>query len=196
MRGWFPRVMVVVGLVGLGCGLILPPANSELLNGSFDQQLNVGWKADPWSSAEAVYEQGDSFGQLRSNHAAKVTRFDQGYAQLSQVVELTDLDYRLSFDARFLLGGSLSCNPSARVAVGFLTDANQELGRTEWCLPSPDTAWSSGDTCFFRRVPEAGVWHSYSLSLRAELADHLKGVNPADVKRLRIVIEPLVESSG
>lgn len=194
MSRLLPQVLLFL-LFALGGCRLAPPANSELLNGSFEQPLSVGWQEESGTEYGAAFERSDTFGQPGAGKAAKVMQDDQGYARLSQTVELPDLFYMLMFDARFTVGGSISCNPVARISTVYLDGSNRQLGRTEWYL-SGSRAFSSSDTCHRQVVASAGVWTGFELNISDELADSLSGVNPASVKRLRIVVEPQVEFSG
>jgi hypothetical protein len=180
----------ILPLTVLFMTLALPAAAGELLvNGDFEQPLDVGW-TDTVQLEAGTYFFGhaDTLGQPSPGFAAVVHKELARYAALRQTVDVPDVDFVLSFDARLEIGGgSSTCWPVASVWVRYADAAGLELGNTRICRSSVYSTWAKSDTVSIIEIADTpGAWNHYSLDLAQELADHLAGINPADVKKVTI----------
>jgi len=181
------RILLVSALLLLLAG---PAAAGELLvNGDFEQALDVGWTDTVENEAGLfAFDRADTFGQPTPGFAAKVHKELARYASLRQTVDVPNVDLTLTFDGRFLIGGgSSTCWPVASVWVRYGDAAGLELGNTRICLSSVYSDWTKSDTVSLIEIADTtGAWHNYTLELKDELTNHLPGINPDSVRKITI----------
>jgi len=105
------RILLLFALLLMLAG---PTAADELLmNGDFEQALDVGWEDTVELSAGLyAFERSDTFGQPTPGYAAKAYKTLAYYASLRQTVDVPSADLTLSFDGRLKIGdGSSTCWP-------------------------------------------------------------------------------------
>ena len=167
-----------------------PATADELMaNGDFEQLIDVGWTDSVANEAGLFFfDRADTFGQPTPGFAAKVHKELARYASLRQTVDVADAGLTLTFDARLKIGGgSSTCWPVASVWIRYADASGLELGNTRICLSSVYSTWTKSDTVSIIEITDTtGAWNHYSLDLAQELADHLLGINPADVKKVTI----------
>jgi hypothetical protein len=178
-------------LVSAMCLLFAGPAAADelLINGDFEQPLDVGWTDTVANEAGTfAFERADTFGQPTPGFAAKVTKYLARYASLRQTVDVPNLDLNLSFDGRFkIAGGSSTCWPVASFWIRYADASGLELGNTRICLSSVYSTWTKSDTVSLIEITDTtGAWHNYSLNLKQELATNLPGINPDNVKKITV----------
>ncbi len=159
-----------------------------LVNGNFEQPFSVGWQ-DTVSDFGGEYriERSDTLGQSIPGHAARVYKFLAEFASLYQTVDVPGTNLNLEFDARFRIeGGSSTCWPVASLWVRYRNAFGTELGNTRFYLHSPYATWVRSDTVSLIEITENGVWRHYSLDIAEELATNLRGVDPAQVRKVTI----------
>jgi hypothetical protein len=170
--------------------LAWPDVAGELLvNGDFEQAIDVGWTDTVQNEAGSFsFDRADTFGQPTPGFAAKVHKELARYASLSQTVDVPNVDLTLTFDGRLKIGGgSSTCWPVASVWVRYADASGLELGNTRICLSSVYSTWTKSDTVSLLEITDTtGAWHNYSLDLKQELANHLSGINPDNVKKITI----------
>ncbi len=168
--------------------LALAASANLLVNGDFEQPFSVGWR-DTVSDFGGEYriERSDTLGQPVPGHAARVYKFLAEFASLYQTVDVPGPDLSLEFDARFSIdGGSSTCWPVASLWVRYQNAFGAELGNTRFYRHSPYATWVRSDTVNLIEVTDNGVWRHYSLDIAQELATNLRGVNPAQVRKVTI----------
>ena len=172
---------LLLAVVGITTGNLL-------INGDFEEPLNVGWEENVRSAAGSHrFERSDTLGQPVPGHAAKVFKQLAYHAALRQQVEVTDVNLTLTFDARMsLAGGSSTCWPTGVFVVNYLDADGAELGATMFLLRDQYNDWRESDTLKLYEVEEPGVWTRYELDIARELADNLPGVNSSAVRRLQV----------
>jgi uncharacterized protein (DUF779 family) len=175
-------VLSLVALTGLGLGTEL------LVNGDFEQPLDVGWTDTVVSAAgSANFERSDTLGQPSPGFAVRVYKYLASYASLSQTVDVPDVNLALSFDGRLSIGGgSSTCWPVAAVIVRYLDASATSLGNTRIYLHDQYCTWATSDTQSLIDITTPGVWTPYSLDIASELSTHLSGINPASVSKLKV----------
>jgi hypothetical protein len=183
-------VQKILSLFALLLMLAGPAAADELLmNGDFEQALDVGWTDTVELSAGLyAFERSDTFGQPTSGYAAKVYKTLAYYASLRQTVDVPSADLTLSFDGRLKIGdGSSTCWPVASFWVRYADASGLELGNTRICLSSVYSTWAKSDTVSLIEITDTtGAWHNYTLNLMEELTTKLPGIDPAAVKKITI----------
>jgi len=177
-------VILSLGLLVLGT----PALANMLVNGDFEQPLDVGWTEDVRHAAgNALFERTDTMGQPEPGHAARVYKYLAYHASLMQVVDVPNAYHALEFDGRFrIAGGSSTCWPTAALIVSYLDDADAELGSTMFILRNQFNTWRESDTLHFVDIQVPSVWEHYELDISQEVADHLPGVNALDVRKLKL----------
>jgi hypothetical protein len=171
--------------------MLAGPATADefLINGDFEQPLDVGWTDTVESSAGTfAFERADTFGQPTPGFAAKVTKYLARYASLRQTVDVSNVDLAVSFDARLKIsGGSSTCWPVASLWIRYADASGVELGNTRICRSSVYSTWTSSDTVHLIEITDTtGAWHNYTVHLKQELTDNLPGINPSDVAKVTV----------
>lgn len=163
-------------------------ASNLLTNGSFEQELNVGWTQEIDNLAgEVRFERWDTLGQPVPGYAAKVYKYLAYYAKLYQVADVPDASVTLAFDARLqMAGGSSTCWPTGAVVACYQDDAGTELGCTMFILRNEYNTWVESDTMHFYDVELPGEWVHYELDIAREIADNLPGVDAGAVRKVEI----------
>lgn len=193
----WPRLMpgaIAAGVLLIAACLRTPTPNSQLVNGDFEQPLNVGWTTRTEGSGSNEVERDSTLGQPTPGFAACVAEINAGSARLSQSVLLPNLDYSFDFDGCFVLGGSLSCGPAAAVVLSFLDESDVVLGTTRW-FAAAFGSWTQTDTSHLIPVGER-EWQHQSIRLSDELTEYLTGVNRSAVSRVKVELLAQVASSG
>ncbi|MFO7639195.1 MAG: hypothetical protein R6X14_07900 [bacterium] len=172
---------LLLALVGTGLGNLL-------VNGDFEQPLEVGWQEDVQSLAGGyLIERSDTLGQPMPGHAARVYKLLAYHASLSQVVDVPGPELTLTFDSRMqLAGGSSTCWPTAALVVSYLNADARELGSTMFLLRDPYNDWRESDTLKFHDVQLPDEWVGYELDIAREIADNLPGVSAEEVRKVGV----------
>ena len=162
-------------------------ASEYLVNGDFEQPLNVGW-VDTAKNEVGTYsfERSDTFAQPSPGYAAKAYKILARYASINQTVDVPDVNLTLGIDARLKIGGgSSTCWPVASVWVRYADASGLELGNTRICRSSVYSTWTKSDTVSIIEITDTtGAWNHYSLDLMQELTTHLPGISPDAIKKI------------
>jgi uncharacterized protein (DUF779 family) len=166
---------------------VATPASNLLVNGDFEQPLDVGWADTAFNLAgEARFQQSDTLGQPSPGLAAKVYKTLADCAMLSQTVDVPSANLSLQFDGRLAIGGgSSTCWPVAAFMVRYLDAAGVSLGNTRIYLHDQYCTWERKDTQSLIEVNTPGVWTPFTLDIASELSTNLPGIDPASVRRVR-----------
>lgn len=159
-----------------------------LVNGDFEQPMEVGWEQDVYTLAGShSFDRWDTLGQPTPGHAARVYKYLAYHAAWRQKVDVPGPGLTLVFDARLRIGGgSSTCWPTAAMTISYLDDAGGELGTTMYLLRDLYNTWQESDTLNFHEVTANGTWEHYQLDIAAEIAQNLPGFNAADVRGLEL----------
>ena len=157
-----------------------------IINGDFEQSMDVGWTDTVYVIAgDYRYEQGDTFGS-GTGQAVKVRKYLGKFASLQQAVAVSGTDLTLTFDAKLNQAlGSSTCWPVAAMFVRYLGAAGNELGATCWYNHSTYADWRDNDTMNLIEVTSFD-WNHYELIIASELATNLPGVNATDVAQVMV----------
>ena len=181
------RILLVSALLLLNAGMGV--AGEFLVNGDFEQALDVGWTDTMVNDAGlSRFERADTFGQPTPGSAAKVYKLLARYASLRQTIDVPGVDLTLTFDGRFKIGGgSSTCWPVASLWVRYADSTGLELGNTRICRSSTYSTWAKSDTVSLIEIADTtGAWNNYSLDLSEELTANLPGINPDQVRKITI----------
>ncbi len=159
-----------------------------LVNGDFEQTIDVGWDTIAVNYAGGdTFTWSDTLGQPSPGHAVAVRKYLAQYASLSQTVNIPDVNLTLTFDGRLQIGGgSSTCWPVAAFIVRYLDSAGVSLGNTMLYLHDQYCTWVASDTQSLVDVMTPGAWTQFSLDIADELATHLPGIAAANVKQLTV----------
>ncbi|MFO7675293.1 MAG: hypothetical protein R6X12_03115 [bacterium] len=181
---------LLLGLSGVGLGNLL-------VNGDFEQELEVGWEQDVFNLAGSHrFERSDTLGQPTPGYAALVYKELAYYASLRQVAEVPGAGLTLTFDSRMqLAGGSSTCWPTGAFVVSYLDESGRELGSTMFILRDQYNDWRESDTLVFHDIERPGEWASYELDIAREIATSLPGVDAEAVRRVRVQLYSYVNGT-
>jgi len=160
-----------------------------LVNGDFEQAIDVGWDTIAENAAGGdTFTWSDTLGQPSPGHAVAVRKYLAKCASMSQTVgPLPGVNLTLTFDGRLEIGGgSSTCWPVAAFAVRYLDSAGASLGNTKMYLHDQYCDWAVSDTQSLIDITTPGVWTPFSLDIASELSTRLPGIDPAGVKKLTI----------
>ncbi len=174
-------VIFLAVLVGLASANLL-------VNGDFEQTIDVGWDTIAENSAGGdTITWSDTLGQPSSGYAVAVRKYLAKYASMSQTVDVPDVNLTLTFDGRLEIGGgSSTCWPVASFVVRYLDASGVSLGNTKIYLHDQYCSWAVGDTQSLIDITTPGVWTQFSLDIADELSKHLPGIAAASVKKLTV----------
>ena len=181
------RILLVSAFLLMLAGPVT--ASEYIVNGDFEQTLDVGWTDTTLNSAGSyAFERADTFGQPTPGYAAKAYKMLAKFASLRQTVDVPSVDLTLSFDGRLKMGGgSSTCWPVASFWVRYADASGVELGNTRFCRSSVYSTWASSDTVHLIEITDTtGAWNNYSLNLREEIVANLPGVNPDNVAKVTV----------
>ena len=174
---------------GIFLAVLVGLASADLLvNGDFEQPIDVGWDTIAENSAGGdTFTWTDTLGQPSPGHAVAVRKYLAKYASLSQTVDVPGVNLTLAFDVRLQIGGgSSTCWPVASVAVRYLDSSGASLGNTTLYLHDQYCTWAANDTQSLIDITTPGVWSPFSLDIADELSKHLPGIAAASVKKLTV----------
>jgi len=159
-----------------------------LVNGDFEQPIDVGWDTAAVNSAGGdTFTRSDTLGQPAAGYAVAVRKYLAKYASMSQTVDIPDVSLTLTFDGCLEIGGgSSTCWPVAAFVVRYLDSSGVSLGNTHLYLHDQYCTWTSSDTQSLIEVTTPGVWTQFNLDIADELAKHLPGIAAANVKKLTV----------
>jgi len=159
-----------------------------LVNGDFEQPLDVGWAQDTGGYGyrtvvrDTGYQPDPDFEVCDSQYSGS------GWTRLSQTVDVPGPILHLSFWASFAVGGgSSTCWPVASVDVVYRDDAGTPLGTTKVYYHNEYCTWVPDPTLGLVEVTTPD-WTQYSLDIADELSQHLPGVNPGDVRKITVAL--------
>jgi uncharacterized protein (DUF779 family) len=174
-------IIVLAALAGLASANLL-------LNGDFEQPMDVGWDTIAANAAGGdTFTWSDTLGQPTPGHAVAVRKYLASYASMNQTVDVPNVNLTLAFDARFQIGGgSSTCWPVASFVVRYLDAAGASLGNSQIYLHDQYCTWAATDTQSLIDITTPGMWAPFSLDIASELSTHLPGINPSSVSKLNV----------
>ena len=159
-----------------------------LVNGDFEQPIDVGWDTIAVNAVGGdTFTWSDTLGQPSPGYAVAVRKFLAKYASMNQTVDIPGVNLTLTFDGCLGIGGgSLTCWPVASFVVRYLGSSGVSLGNTKVYLHDQNCNWVASDTQSLIDITTPGVWTPFSLDIASELSAHLPGIDPAGVKKLTV----------
>jgi len=178
---------VLIGLVCCGlCG-----AANLLTNGTFEQDLSVGWTsymADPTYGYDTI-ARGTDYENDPDYEAYTLSTF--GYVtRLYQTVDIPATD-NVSFSIKAKIDAfdndyDTLCWAASAVMIYYQNTSGVTLGETRICRFSAPCPWVGTSTIHLLPVADT-LWHTYSFVLNTELIN-LPGVTPSQVKKIQVCL--------
>jgi len=185
MKSGYIAAILLVGLSLCGAAAVTEiPLSESLANGDFSKPLSQGWAT---FAGDIV---GDHSVTATKANGATVLKKMCGTAMLEQDVKLATTNMVFSTRARFRCQATREpYYATSSILLGFLDKDGETLGETRIYAAAGVLPWKASDRLNLIRASAAGKWQDYSLNLRDELQANLRGVDPAEVKRLRVSLE-------
>lgn len=170
-------------------------AQNLVINGDFEQSISTGWTQSSSGSVtidrSTSYDaDGDYEGCANKNHV----NFEDGYAQLYQIIDVAGTN--LEFSCKAKCEGYESTDypqnwTAGAIIIGYLNSSGTTLGETRIYHHTNDCPWTNSSTTHLISVPNTN-WNNYSFNLNDELSN-LSGVNPASVSKIKISLYSYVK---
>lgn len=169
--------LVVLGLVS---------AQNLLVNGGFEQPLSVGWAQTVGGVGTQTVERGTGH-HPDPDYEAYLYQFDGGgWTKLGQMVDVPGSRLAFTFWGKFEYGaGSSTCWPVAAVTLEYCDAGGNLLGESRFYYHNAYCNWTNSGTLHLLDVASPD-WQEYSLDIHDEIAANLPGVNPDDVRKVRV----------
>jgi hypothetical protein len=164
--------------------LALPVQALELvINGDFEQPLDVGW--DQWSAGYGATFSRQVDCDDDMNYEARLRRgTGNGSAMLYQVVGMPSTDLEFSVDLKAYAMATATAWAGAGVIVAYLDGDGFTLGETRICSTSPYCPWDTSPTSHIIPVPN-NIWENHAFNLADELTN-LPGIDPAEIRWIKL----------
>jgi len=174
-------ILVLTLTIGI-CG-----ASNYMVNGDFEQDLNVGWVQLMSGGGTTIlrsttYDPDPDY-EVYVYKASGTT----GYAHLSQTASIPTCNIDLSFKAKLYAWDNYSgAWAGAAVVIEYLNSADAVLGETRVCQWSYDCPWTNAADCHIIQVADS-LWHDYSYNVLDELV-YVPAVDPDAVAKIKITL--------
>jgi len=175
--------------------LVLPAAlvfaANYLTNGTFEQDLNIGWTS---YMADATYgydtiTRGTDFEPDADYEVYTLSTFSY-LTKLYQTVDIPSTnDFTFAIKSKIVAFDNdydTLCWAASAVEIAYLGAAGTVLGQTRICGFSTPCPWQSTSTMHLISATDT-LWHTYSFALNTELAN-LPGVTPSQVKKVQVCL--------
>jgi hypothetical protein len=157
--------------------------NDKLLNGDFEQELNAGWQTsnDDYAGSSEITRI-----QVGKNHIAYLIKDLCGYAELSQIVKLDNLNQ--NFSVRLKLNATSNregYHSTAALILSFLDKNNKVLAESQIAY-STDQLTNNPVPYSYPTKPEE--WETHNINLKDELNKHFSEIAINKIKKLKITL--------
>lgn len=120
-----------------------------------------------------------------------------GWNRLSQSVAVTNPEVTFRTRARFVAESNRpDYHAHSNIALTYLDTNARELGETRWQLLAGRRNVQNSATRRLVPIEKAATWLDLDLNVAEELRTKLPGINPADVRALRISLESFGSGTG
>lgn len=167
-----------------------PPSNKTLLNGDFEQELNIGWIKNT-----AGLNYSDAIERARNldsddDYELMIEKVNAGHIKLLQTIDVstTSLNFSVSAKLQAIEHNSYASYwAAAAICLRYLNESNQLLGETRITHKSPNCPWQNNEKLHLINVPNPDNWYTYGFNINDELAN-LSAVNLSDIKKIQVVL--------
>lgn len=163
-------------------------AGNIIINGTYEQDLNVGWLQNVYGGTitRATNYDPDPDYEVQAYKSA-----GSGYAKLYQTVifDFPVSDLSFAIDAKLWAydnNADTLCWAAAAVIVSYMNSSGTRLGDTRICMKTTPCPWVSTSTRHIISVFDS-LWHQYSFNIATELGN-LPGIDPGSVRRIEIAL--------
>ncbi|UCG42392.1 MAG: hypothetical protein JSU73_11040 [candidate division WOR-3 bacterium] len=190
MEGIAVRIAILSLLLG-ACAL----AQEFILNGDFEQPIEPAWTVDSGGHARATIERDSALHSDPDMELRVHIGLGPGYAGIGQTAFVPGC--RLRFSAELCLyahhyePGNWS---AASCRVLYLDSSLTTLGETRICYWHQNCPWQSTTTLHIVRTMDSS-WQTWGFDIERELEDFLPGVDPEQVRAVRVVLKDTAETS-
>lgn len=157
--------------------------NDVLLNGDFEEELSIGWQI---SSKDYAGSSEINRDKIEKNHFAHLQKDWGGYAELSQILKLDNLNQNLSF--RLNLNATSNregYSATSAFILGFL-DKNNKI--TSEIRIAYSTSQLTNSSILYNYPTKPAEWKVYTLNLKDELDKHFSKIDVSKIKKLKITL--------
>jgi len=159
-------------------------ASVLLTNGEFELDLSTGW-LQATSGSNVTINRATTYDPDPDYEAYVYKGSGSGYARLYQVVDIPSTDLEFSVTAKvYAYDNHSSAWCGAAVVIAYLDEDGLLLGDTRICDRSTQCPWTNTSTHHIIPAVDS-FWHDYAFNIDDELGN-LTGVNPADVKKIKV----------
>jgi hypothetical protein len=160
-----------------------PVTNDILHNGDFEQELNIGWQtsSDDYSGSSEITRD-----QIEKNHYAHLIKDLCGYAELSQIINLVNLNQNISVRLNLnATSNRAGYTATAAFILSFLDKENKVLAETQIAY-STDQLTNTPVPYSYPAKPSE--WETHTLNLKDELDKHFSKIDVSKIKKLKITL--------
>jgi len=167
------------------------PARELLVNGTLEEPPNVGWRWDTFGlfadSGNCHLWQSCYFDPDLDREVC-VHKILHQWDMLSQTVDVPDVSLNFSVSAKLFCKterpdtGFYAC---ANVVLYYLGEIDSVLGETRIYAHTGGCDWVDSPMLHLIEAPDTTRWHNYAFNVASELT-HLAGVNPSQVRRIKV----------
>jgi len=161
-------------------------ASNLVINGDFEQELNVGWHQSTYGSATAINR--DDYDPSDPDYEVYIYKgTETGYAKLYQIVDISNTNIDFSVYAKLIASDNhANAWAAAAVVISYMTLSDSILGETRIYRNSQGCPWVNCSTLHLIPAPNTD-WNSYSFNLDDELIN-LPGVNPPEISKIKVAL--------
>ncbi len=172
-------------IFGLVLIIGLAQASNFLINGDFEQPLDIGWQdtivLGGYIDRSTIYEPDPDYEVMLYKSGS------DGYISLFQTASIpsTNLDFscRTKLYAYRNTPGDWA---GSGIIVTYLDDLENQLGETRICYYTADCPWTNSPYLHLIVVTD-NDWHDYAFNIDEELTN-LSGVNAAEIAKIRVAV--------
>ncbi len=165
-------------------------AGRLVVNGDFEQPLNIGW-----SSSIGLQNTSDTidrqiYFEPDIDYEVRVKKYDETYAKLCQAIDIptTDLDFSITAKLYALeYSPTLSYWAAAAVCLRYLDANGNQLGETRIAHMSPHCPWTNTGAIHLIPVTDPNNWYTYNFNINNELTN-LPLVNASNIHKIQIAL--------
>ncbi|MEO0225428.1 MAG: hypothetical protein ABIL05_00595 [candidate division WOR-3 bacterium] len=181
--------IIMSGLLGIGLTL-----GYELVtNGDFEAPLTTGWtqtvSGDYTSSSYYTIDRAMDYNP-DPDYEAQSRKYLHEIASLSQIVPIPHIDINFSAQAKLWCkceDNAYNYFAAAALILYYMNNDSQILGETRIYRGTTYCNWQNSSTIHLIRAADTSNWYNYSFIIRNEL-NNLPGINPAQVKRIKVAL--------
>ncbi len=156
-----------------------------LINGDFEEALDVGWETLLVGDGASVDRGQDYDLDLDYEaHTRKLTGIGQATLTQTRMIPSPNVDFTARICPHAVASGTAWA--AAGVGLSYLDENNHVLGQTRICARTAYCTWTNGPTSHLIVAPD-NSWSTHAFSLEDELVN-LPGIEPNAIVRVRVEV--------